>query len=120
MIQNIDLSVAGNMKDILVTVINISNCSSSSSSSSSSSCSNSSSRIHINGVCKRNRAGNASISLRLDDREIGVRFFAHENDFCSFHIVQTGLARHPAVYPDRIMVTFLGVKRSRNEVDHSP
>ena len=56
----------------------------------------------------------------LDDRENGVRYFACENDFSSFHMVHTVFATHPAVYPDGTTVIFLGVKRSKTEVDHSP
>jgi hypothetical protein len=61
-----------------------------------------------------------ALGYGLDDRDSRVRFPAGAGNFSLHHRVPNGSGAHPASYPMGTKGSFLGVKRSRREADHSP
>jgi hypothetical protein len=61
-----------------------------------------------------------ALGYRLDDRGSRVAFPEGAGNFSLHHRVQNGSGVHPASYPVATRGSFLEVKRSGHEADHSP
>jgi hypothetical protein len=61
-----------------------------------------------------------ALGYGLDDRGFRVRFPAGTGNFSLHHRVQNGCGAHTASYPVGTRGSFLAVKRSGSEADHSP